>query len=130
MSGRPRRGRQDGGIAVKGETMQAAPSISIVELFLNADIVVKGVLLLLLAGSIWSWAVIAEKWWRVGTVSRSMRAHEARAAAARSAGELWAESAPADDPAAQVLTAGLRESRAAIPADSESLGERRARVER
>ena len=36
-------------------------SLSIVDLFLHADIVVKGVLLLLLAGSIWSWAVIVEK---------------------------------------------------------------------
>ena len=37
--------------------MQPAPTISIVTLFLNADIVVKGVLLLLLAASVWSWAV-------------------------------------------------------------------------
>jgi biopolymer transport protein TolQ len=110
--------------------MEAAPTISIVTLFLNADIVVKGVLLLLLAGSVWSWAVIVEKWRRVGAASRSARAHEARAAAARSAGELWSEAARADDPAAQVLAAGLAEAQTELAEDGETLGERRARVER
>ena len=64
--------------------MQPAPAISIVTLFLNADIVVKGVLLLLLVASVWSWAVILDKLWRLGAVSRSARVHEARAAAAGS----------------------------------------------
>lgn len=40
---------------------EQAVSLSIVELFPNADIVVKGVLLILLAGSIWSWAVHRRK---------------------------------------------------------------------
>src|SRR5437764_957781 len=61
--------------------MEAAPTISVVSLFLNADIVVKGVLLLLLAASVWSWAVIIDKLWRLGAVSRAAREHEARAAA-------------------------------------------------
>src|ERR1700746_320505 len=55
---------------------------------MNADPVVKGVLLLLLAASVWSWAVILDKLWRIGAVSRSARAHEARAAAAKSGGEM------------------------------------------
>ena len=63
-------------------------SLSIVRLFLNADPVVKGVLLLLLAASVWSWAVIIDKLWRLGAASRSARGHEARAAAARSPQEL------------------------------------------
>ncbi len=65
-----------------------AASLSIVKLFMNADPVVKGVLLLLLAASIWSWAVIIDKLWRLGTVSRSARGHEMRAAAARSPEDL------------------------------------------
>ena len=73
--------------------MQPVPGISIVTLFVNADIVVKGVLVVLLAASIWSWAVIVDKLWRLGAVSRSARILEARAAAARSAGELWDGSA-------------------------------------
>lgn len=110
--------------------MQPVPTISIVTLFLNADIVVKGVLLLLLAASVWSWAVILDKLWRLGRVSRSARAHEARAAAARSAGELWSGPAEAHDPAGQVLSAGVEESRVAVAASLESAAERRERVER
>ncbi len=68
--------------------MEPAPTLSIVTLFLNADIVVKGVLILLLLASVWSWAVIIDKLWRLGRISRSARAHELRAAAARSPEEL------------------------------------------
>jgi len=110
--------------------MQPVPTISVVALFLNADIVVKGVLLLLLVASVWSWAVILDKLWRLGAVSRSARAHEARAAMARSPAELWAESAKTSDPAGQVLIAGLEESAVDVPANSETIGERRERVER
>ena len=110
--------------------MQPVPTISIVTLFLNADVVVKGVLLLLLVASVWSWAVILDKLWRLAAVSRSARAHEVRAAAARSPAELWTGSAEAHDPAGQVLIAGLAESRIEIAASSETVGERRERVER
>ena len=110
--------------------MEPTPAISIVTLFLNADIVVKGVLVLLLLASVWSWAVIVEKWWRVGAASRSMRAHEARAAAARSPGELWDERAAANDPASHVLSAGIEESRLEVEVHRETIGERRERVER
>src|SRR5579862_5162188 len=109
--------------------MQPVPGISIVALFLNADIVVKGVLLLLLAASVWSWAVILEKLWRLASVSRSARVHEARAAAARSPQELLSGPTEAHDPAGQVLEAGIRESAVELTATFESLGERRERVE-
>ncbi len=110
--------------------MQAAPTISIVTLFFNADIVVKGVLLLLLAGSVWSWAVIVEKLWRIAAARRAVRAHEARAAAARSPDELLAAAADGGDPAGEVLAAGLRENAVAVSANFESAGERRERIER
>jgi biopolymer transport protein TolQ len=64
---------------------EPAATLSIVKLFINADPVVKGVLLLLLAASVWSWAVIIDKLWRLGLASRSARDHEARATGARSA---------------------------------------------
>ena len=110
--------------------MQPVPTISIVTLFLNADIVVKGVLLLLLVASVWSWAVIIDKLWRLGAVSRSARIHEARAAMARSPAELWTQSAEPGDPAGQVLIAGLEESAIEVSGDAETVGERRERVER
>ena len=110
--------------------MEAAPTISVVSLFLNADIVVKGVLLLLLAASVWSWAVIIDKLWRLGAISRAARAHEARAAGASTAEELWAGPRMAQDPAAQVIAAGLEESAAEAPPDGETAAERRDRIER
>ena len=110
--------------------MEPAPTLSIVSLFVNADIIVKGVLLLLLAASVWSWTVIIDKLWRLGAISRSAREHEARAAAAASAEELWIARAEAQDPAAHVLMAGFQESAADIPPETETTGERRERVER
>ena len=90
-------------------------SLSVVSLFLHADIVVKGVLLLLLAASVWSWAVIIDKLWRLATVSRSAQRHEARAAAAHSAPELMAalgRARGAQTRPARVLSAGWAESTA------------------
>jgi biopolymer transport protein TolQ len=105
-----------------------AVTLSIVKLFMNADPVVKGVLLLLLAASVWSWAVIIDKLWRLAAASRSAREHEARAAAARSPQELSATEAR--DPAGLVLSAGLAESTAEPRSQLETAGERRERIER
>jgi TolQ protein len=108
-----------------------AASLSIVKLFINADPVVKGVLLLLLAASVWSWAVIIDKLWRLGAASRSARSHEARAAAARSAQELLAtKGQEVGDPAGLVLSAGLAESSAEPRPLPETPSERRDRIER
>src|SRR5690349_22281918 len=97
---------------------------------MNADPVVKGVLLLLLAASVWSWTVIIDKLWRLGAASRLAREHEARAAVARSPQDLAGERAPPEprDPAGLVILAGFAESTAAPR--SETAGERRERIER
>jgi biopolymer transport protein TolQ len=107
-------------------------SLSVVTLFLNADPVVKGVLLLLLAASVWSWAVIIDKLWRLGAASRSARDHEARAATAQSARELLAPGGPGDagDPAGLMLSVGWAESIAGQPPEAETAVERRDRIER
>ena len=107
-------------------------TLSVVKLFMNADVVVKGVLLLLLAASVWSWAVIIDKLWRLGAASRSARDHEARAAAAQSAQELLATEARgrAGDPAGLMLSVGWAESIAGQTHEGETAGERRDRIER
>jgi biopolymer transport protein TolQ len=107
-------------------------SLSVVSLFLHADIVVRGVLLLLLGASVWSWAVIIDKLWRLAAASRSAQVHEARVAAAHSAPELMAPSGRSDgsDPAGVVLSAGWIESTEAAWPAPETLGERRERIER
>jgi biopolymer transport protein TolQ len=105
-------------------------TFSIVSLFLHADIVVKGVLLLLLAASVWSWAVIIEKLGRLAAVRRSTRSCEAKVATAQTATDLTALSGRPDgaDPAATVLSAGWSER--APNAERETEGERRERIER
>jgi TolQ protein len=105
-----------------------AATLSIVKLFINADPVVKAVLLLLLAASVWSWAVIIDKLWRLAAASRSARDHEARAAAARSPQELSATEGR--DPAGLVISAGVAESTAEPRPQTETAGERRERIER
>ena len=107
-------------------------SLSVVTLFLNADPVDKSVLLLLLAASVWSWAVIIDKLWRLGAASRTAHSHEVRAAAARSAQELLATAGRgnAGDPAGLMLSAGWAESTSAPTPEGETAGERRDRIER
>jgi biopolymer transport protein TolQ len=108
-----------------------AASLSIVSLFLHADAIVKGVLLLLLAASVWSWAVIIDKLWRLAAVNRSARAHEARVATATAPPDLLAASGPrSGDPAGVMLSAGWAESAEARWPAPESAGERRERIER
>ena len=111
---------------------EAATSLSIVALFFQADVVVKGVLLLLLAASVWSWAVIIDKLWRIGVASRLARRYETRVAAGCTADELLPQSdvAARQDTASIVLAAGAAESARDAPHDGESWGERRERIER
>jgi biopolymer transport protein TolQ len=107
-------------------------SLSIIPLFEHADIVVKAVLLLLLAGSIWSWTIIVEKLHQLGVASRRSRDYELRAEKARAVAELWAAGTPAQPkgPAEIVLAAGAVETAAPIPPELERVSERRERIER
>jgi biopolymer transport protein TolQ len=110
---------------------KAAP-LSVIALFENADIVVKFVLLLLLAGSVWSWAVIADKIVGLRAARRSVHALTLRAAEARSATELVGErpGVAADHPAGAVLAAGIEECIAFADGIPESVAERRERIDR
>jgi biopolymer transport protein TolQ len=107
-------------------------TLSVVALFLHADIVVKGVLLLLLAASVWSWAVIIEKLARLAALGRSARTGETRVAAAQTATDLAPGSGRLEgaDPAGAVLSAGWGESAQSAGAAPETAGERRERIER
>ncbi len=48
------------------ETVSAGTDFSLIGLFFQADLVVKAVMLILLIASLWSWAVILEKWFSLG----------------------------------------------------------------
>lgn len=64
-----------GGLALAGVTPNvmagaSQPDFSLLGLFMNADIVVKLVIIGLGLASLWSWAIIIEKWLKVGSLSR------------------------------------------------------------
>ena len=112
--------------------MNAPAPLSVVNLFVNADAVVKMVLVLLLLGSIWSWAVIVDKALRLRGARSSARAWISRAAEARGAEELISEryGAEANQPAGAVIAAGIEECMATTEQGNETFAERRDRIER
>ena len=50
-----------------------AHSLSPVQLFLEADLIIKAVILVLIASSFWSWAIIFEKVMRFRRITRRIR---------------------------------------------------------
>lgn len=66
----------------------SAASFGVVETFLRADWVVKGVMLGLACASLWSWAVIIEKTFRISAAQREADRFEAEVAEGRSLDEL------------------------------------------
>jgi TolR protein len=111
--------------------VNAPTSLSVITLFDNADIVVKTVLLLLLAGSVWSWAVIADKLLRLRSARHSATAWMDRATGARIADELIGGrlGVRSDQPAGAVITAGIEECMV-DEGSAETPAERRERIER
>jgi biopolymer transport protein TolQ len=66
----------------------SAASFGVVETFLRADWVVKGVMLGLASASLWSWAVIIEKTFRISAAQREADRFEGEVAEGRSLDEL------------------------------------------
>ncbi len=91
-------------------TLTSAADMSPLALFLEADIVVKAVMLLLLAASIWSWAIILERSRRLSAINRDVSEFEGRFWKATSLEELKADRAA--NPAADLFMAGMDEWRA------------------
>ena len=112
--------------------MTEPTSLSVVALFDNADIVVKVVLLLLLFGSVWSWAVVVDKWVRLRSARLSAGTWMNRAVSARGAEALVGERFGADSgqPADAVIAAGVEECMTVIEDTAETFAERRERIER
>jgi len=105
------------------EIASAAPhDMSFLGLFLQADAVVKGVMILLVLASIACWTIIIDKLVRLAAVRRQARAFEAAARA----GERLQPQMPG--PAGHIVAAGYEAWRDQDP--SESRAERRERIER
>jgi biopolymer transport protein TolQ len=89
--------------------------MSIVSLFLRADAIVKTVFVLLVLASLWSWAIIINKWLVMGTLKRRANNFEKTFWSGLSLDELYQQfSQKADHPFAAVFTSALREWRRAF----------------
>jgi biopolymer transport protein TolQ len=86
-------------------------SMSPVALFLQADIVVKAVIIGLLLASIWTWAIIIGHALKLGRASRDSQAFERDFWKAGDIDRFFEARGQADIPSAKVLAAGIAEWR-------------------
>jgi biopolymer transport protein TolQ len=106
-----------------------AASLSPVALFIQADWVVKLVMLGLLAASIWTWAIILMFWRKLGRVRKAGEAFEREFWKADDVDAFYRKHADDDLPSARVLAAGVtewRRSTAGSVVDREGTRERLA----
>jgi biopolymer transport protein TolQ len=89
--------------------------ISVVSLFLRADPIVKAVMLLLVLASLWSWAIIVNKWLALSGLRRRAEKFERTFWSGLSLDDLYTQFAQrADHPFAAVFLSGIREWRRAF----------------
>ncbi|MCL4134337.1 UNVERIFIED_CONTAM: hypothetical protein GTU68_058948 [Idotea baltica] len=100
-------------------------------LILDADPVVKFVLLVLLIASLWSWIVIGEKWFSLGGLRKKARKFEEAFWSGRTEDYEVHPGQPAKDPAGRVFMSAAREwSDAKRGHDADEAGAIVARAER
>lgn len=87
------------------EVLHSAGDLSLQGLFMRADWVVKSVILMLLAGSVWSWAVVIDKSCRL----RRLHAQAGEAESALAADQSVRNIAGRDHNVGAILAAGWRE---------------------
>jgi biopolymer transport protein TolQ len=111
----------------------AAAGTSIVALIWQADLVVKAVMLILLAASVWCWAVIFDKGWRLSRLKRRATVFERDFWSGTPLDELYRRMAKhLDHPMAMMFAAAIEEwreaPRSAEPAVNQGLVSRVGRV--
>lgn len=98
-----------------GSTLPDAGNISVVSLFMRADPLVKGVFILLVLASLWSWTIIINKGLALGTLRRRADKFEKTFWSGLSLDELYQQfSKNTDHPMAAVFVSALREWRRAF----------------
>ena len=115
------------------DTTAAGGDLSLITLFLQADLVVKTVMLLLLLASVWVWAIVFEKTATLRRVNRAATQFEDRFWSGGSLDELYeAEGARPTHPIAAVFGAAMGEWRrsAQVAGADVSRGGVRDRVDR
>jgi biopolymer transport protein TolQ len=119
---------------MENPTALGVSDFSLLAVFLRADLVVKGVMIALALASIWSWAVIVDKFFRLGALNRYADKFEAQVNSGRSLEEIAAEAGDRPRHALpRMLQSALREwrdSRARGPASSEGVALLISRIDR
>ena len=117
-----------------GTTEPTAEGFSIVHMFINADIIVKAVMSLLFLSSLWSWAIIINKWLALRSVQRQASQFEKTFWSGLSLDELNTQIAARNEhPMSAVFTAALREWKRAFengPPRESRLGGIKERIEK
>ena len=115
----------------------SAGDFSMWALFWRADLLVKAVLLMLLAASVWSWAIIFEKFRLVRAINAQTDMFEDEFWSGQSLDDLYARMGPEPDhPMAMMFSAAMREWRRSVQSgvvnagQSASVQERVVRVMR
>lgn len=80
-------------------------------LFLQADIIVKSVMIGLLLASVWTWTIIVSFAMKIGRVAKKSERFEQDFAKAENADEFYQDHGKSSLPMARVLSAGMREWR-------------------
>lgn len=93
-------------------------NIDIITLFLQADFVVQGVLVVLLISSLWSWMIVFDKWPRLSKMDRKMRRFERNIWSGDSLERHYEKlSKRANDPLSRMFVAGMFEWMTSSPKD-------------
>jgi biopolymer transport protein TolQ len=106
----------------------AAATMSPVALFLQADWVVRGVMIGLLAASLWTWAIILSFGFRIGSVKRGIASFEVEYREADDIDEFHRRVATGDQPIGRVFSAGVTEWRRSTTGKSIDRGGTRDRL--
>ncbi len=95
--------------------MEAQTDLSMITLFLRADLVVKAVMIALMCASVWSWAIIFEKIRRLTSLNREARDFEEQFWSGGPLDDLYERIGKnAKDPMSAIFVAAMREWRRSI----------------
>ncbi|NVK20439.1 MAG: protein TolQ [Methylocystaceae bacterium] len=108
----------------------AGPDLTMLGLFMRADIIVQSVMVGLLLASIWCWAIILDKYFRLRKLNRQARKFEDKFWSGQSLDQLYdAQGNQPEDPMSAVFVTAMREWRRSQAKSRSNSDEMRTRLE-
>ncbi len=100
----------DTSVIAEGMNAPAALDFSLWALFFKADMIIKSVIVILILASFWSWAIIIDKWFNIGRLSRKADRFEQMFWSGKPLEDIYRNlGSRADNPMASVFRAAMRE---------------------